>query len=175
MDGARLELPDACVDAVIGRNAMQFLPNWPEPLEGFRRVLRPGGRLSFIVWAPKEVNSFFQLPITVAQENGWMRLAASSLELPYRLADANRLKGELEAAGFRDAAIERIVGEAKLDDAASLARYLRDGPMYRNNCDLLDEEDRSRFEHALDAAIERFREGDGYRVQATSHLASGTR
>ena len=29
MDGARLALPDVSRDAVIGRNAMQFLPGWP--------------------------------------------------------------------------------------------------------------------------------------------------
>src|SRR5437763_1406450 len=45
MDGARLSLPDGSRDAVIGRNAMQFLPGWPLPLMGFHRVLRQGGRL----------------------------------------------------------------------------------------------------------------------------------
>src|SRR5437773_10432448 len=32
MDGARLSLADVSRDAVIGRNAMQFLPGWPLPL-----------------------------------------------------------------------------------------------------------------------------------------------
>src|SRR5438093_2926104 len=32
MDGARLSLADVSRDAVIGRNAMQFLPVWPLPL-----------------------------------------------------------------------------------------------------------------------------------------------
>lgn len=175
MDGAQLELADSSVDAVIGRNAMQFLPEWPEPLHGFRRVLGPGGRLAFVVWAPREVNPFFQLPISVAQENGWMRVPASSLESPYRLADADQLTKDLEAAGFGDRAVERVIGEAVMPDGVALATYLRDSPMFRNNYDLLDDEDRSRFAQAMEIAIERFREAGGYRIRAVSLLATGTR
>jgi len=49
MHGSDRRLKEASVDAVIGRNAMQFLPGWPRPLRGFDRVLRPGGRLAFVV------------------------------------------------------------------------------------------------------------------------------
>ena len=73
MDGARLALPDGSRDAVIGRNAMQFLPGWPVPLMGFHRVLRQGGRLAFVVWGPPEENPYFHLPVSLAREHGWVR------------------------------------------------------------------------------------------------------
>jgi SAM-dependent methyltransferase len=175
MDGAHLELEDASVDAVIGRNAMQFLPRWPDPLRGFRRVLRPAGRLSFIVWAPKAVNAFIDLPVSLAVEHGLMRVPAPSLEGPYALDNAGRLRTDLASCGFRDVSVEEVVGEAQFQDGGALVSYLRDGPMYRRNYDELDELDRRRFDEAITAAVERFRVGDGYRVQATSLLVTASR
>ncbi|HET9849673.1 MAG TPA: methyltransferase domain-containing protein [Candidatus Dormibacteraeota bacterium] len=175
MDGGDLELDDATADAVVGRNSMQFLPGWPQPLQGIRRVLRPGGRLAFIVWAPKELNPYFQLPITVAQEHGWMRVPAPQLETPYRLADADRLAGDLASAGFRDVSVERVVGEVQMVDGGALVAYIRDSAMFRNNYDELDHADQEAFDSAMTESLERFRTGDGYRVQATSLLANATR
>jgi ubiquinone/menaquinone biosynthesis C-methylase UbiE len=175
MDGADLELDDASVDAVIGRNAMQFLPDWPRPLDGFRRVLRDGGRLAFIVWAPVELNPYFQLPVTVAQEHGWMRVPAAQLATPYSLDDAARLRSNLGSAGFREVSVERVIGKVEMADGATLVTYLRDSPMFHSNYDELDDADRAAFDAALTAAIERFRNADGYRVQATSLLAAARR
>jgi len=175
MDGSHLELDDASFDAVVGRNAMQFLPGWPLPLGGLSRVLRPGGRLAFIVWATKEENAFLHLPVSLAAERGWMRVAPSSLESPYRLADQDALLADLTAAGFKDTNVERIAAQARLPEAEPLAAYLREGPMFHANADQLADEQRSAFETALLEAIERFRDGDGYRVPAVSLLATGTR
>lgn len=175
MDGANLELDDATVDAVIGRNSLQFLPGWPQPLQGFRRVLRPGGRLAFIVWAPKELNPYFQLPITVAQEHGWMRVPATQLETPYRLADADRLGEHLASAGFRDVSVERVVGDLQMAEGVPLVAYIRDSAMFRNNYDALDQADKEAFDSAMTEGLERFHTGDRYRVQATSLLATATR
>jgi ubiquinone/menaquinone biosynthesis C-methylase UbiE len=175
MDGAQLEVEEASVDAVIGRNAMMLLPEWPAPLAGFHRVLRPGGRLSFIVWAPKEENPFFYLPVALARKHGWMRVPIASLEGPFQLADARSLRRDLEAAGFRASAVERVASETRMMNAAALVAYLREGPMYLNNADQLSQADRAAFDEALVAAIERFRDGDGYRIATVSLLTTGTR
>jgi len=63
MDGANLVV-DQPFDAVISRNAMQFLPEWPAPLAGIRAALRPGGCLSFLVWGPIAENPYAALPLT---------------------------------------------------------------------------------------------------------------
>jgi protein-L-isoaspartate O-methyltransferase len=175
MDGSHLELDDASFDAVVGRNAMQFLPGWPLALTGLSRVLRPGGRLSFIVWATKEENAFLHLPVSLAAARGWMRVPPSSLESPYRLANQDALLADLAAAGFKDTNVERIAAQARLPEAEPLAAYLREGPMFHANADQLSDEERSAFETALLEAIERFRDGDSYRVPAVSLLATGTR
>jgi SAM-dependent methyltransferase len=175
MDGSYLELDAASFDAVVGRNAMQFLPGWPLPLAGLSRVLRPGGRLAFIVWATKEENAFLHLPVSLAAEREWMRVPPGSLESPYRLADQAALLADLSAAGFKDTNVEKIAAQARLPEAEPLAAYLREGPMFHANADQLSDEERSAFENALVEAMERFRDGDSYRVPAVSLLATGTR
>lgn len=44
-DAQALDLPDACVDAVLAVNTLYFWPDLRTPLTELARVLRPGGRL----------------------------------------------------------------------------------------------------------------------------------
>jgi SAM-dependent methyltransferase len=174
MDGARLELDDATLDAVIGRNVMQFLPQWPEPLRGFCRALRPGGRLSFLVWAPKELNRYFDLPIAVAEEERLLRLPSTALRTAFVLSEVD-FAYQLESAGFLEARVEDVAGEVRTDNRESLLEYLREGPICRAIVGELKAEEQAGFDGALVRAIERFRENGGYRVESVSRVVSGTR
>ena len=175
MDGADLDLPEASHDAVIGRNAMMFLPGWPAPLQRFHRVLRPGGRLAFIVWASPEENPFFHLPVALVREHGWLRIPTDTVEIPFRLADADRLRADLKSAGFITSAVERVAIEVRISEAAPLLAYIREGPLFRANVDHLTESERLDLDEALVDAIERFREGSGYLIRAVSLVATGAR
>ena len=48
VDAARLDLPDDSVDAVVSTWTLCTIPDWHEALTEFRRVLRPGGAISFV-------------------------------------------------------------------------------------------------------------------------------
>lgn len=48
LDGARIDLPDASVDAVVSSYTMCTIPDLTSALAEFRRVLRPGGALHFV-------------------------------------------------------------------------------------------------------------------------------
>lgn len=48
LDGARIDLPDASVDAVVSAYTMCTIPDLTSALAEFRRVLRPGGSLHFV-------------------------------------------------------------------------------------------------------------------------------
>jgi ubiquinone/menaquinone biosynthesis C-methylase UbiE len=46
-------------DVAVGRLSVMFFPDVAAGLREVVRVVKPGGRVSFLVWGPKEANSFF--------------------------------------------------------------------------------------------------------------------
>ncbi len=73
LDGERLDLPDASVDGVLNRFGYILKGNPPPVLGEIRRVLRPGGRLAFAVWAARERNPWMTVPADVMVERGHLR------------------------------------------------------------------------------------------------------
>jgi SAM-dependent methyltransferase len=175
MDGARLQLSAGEFDAIIGRNSMQFLPGWPHPLTEFIRVLRPGGRLAFVVWGPREANRYFDLPVVVAQEKGLLRVPGDSVRLAYGLADAGRLRADLTQAGFEQVSVEPVHGLLETSDSGPLLSYLRDGPAFRAINGEYGQAEQREYDESLISALEQFRGDRGYRVDALALLASGRR
>ncbi len=53
MDAERLTFPDASFDIITCGLALFFLSDQDAALRGFRRALRPGGRLAVSVWSPQ--------------------------------------------------------------------------------------------------------------------------
>ncbi len=174
MDGGALELEDASMDAIISRNAMQFLPEWPNPLLGFHRVLRPGGWISFLVWDVRELNRFFSLPATVAIELGLLRVPMDALRIAYGLSHAP-LEAQLRDARFQEVRVEQVHGEVLTNDRDLLLTYCRDSPGYRLIVAELNDEEKGRYDSGVAHGLELFRDGAGYRIETVSRVASGRR
>lgn len=172
MDGSRL-LVDDRFDAVIGRNSMQFLPGWPEPLAGFRGALRPGGRLSFLVWGRIADNPYSALPMTVALDGGWLDRDDLSIATPFSLADADRLVAQLTAAGFQAAEAERVPFEVLLTREAALANRMQ-SPMFSATADRLNARNRAVYQQAMADAIDRLMDADRVIARGLTIVASGT-
>jgi ubiquinone/menaquinone biosynthesis C-methylase UbiE len=120
-----LDLPPQSFDAVLSRwGLMFFLPLVPA-LEGFRRVLRPGGYLAAAVWgAPQEV------PIISASCAAVMGQLGRPLPPPYapgpfNLADANKLAQSLADAGFHTVETESQTMSVTFPSAEVFVRFQR--------------------------------------------------
>ena len=106
LDGERLDLPDASVDGVLNRFGYILKGDPPPVLGEIRRVLRPGGRLAFAVWAARERNPWMTVPADVMVERGHLRdqtdeeLRLSARRNPDSIASAPR-RGRLRRAGDR--------------------------------------------------------------------------
>jgi SAM-dependent methyltransferase len=172
MDGGNLQLEAASVDAVIGRHAMQFLDDWPAPLAGFHRVLRPGGRLSFITWASIAENPFLALPVTIPRALGWT--TASPNVRPFDLSVSEALHGQLINAGFDEVHVQRVAFETRMPLDEAIANRL-DSPMSRSLISDLSPEQRTTFQAAIRSAVARMRVGSEAVVSGASLLVSGTR
>ena len=123
-DVQSVPLEAGAFDAAFSRFGVMF---FADPVAAFRNVrgaLRPGGRLVFACWGPVKENPWVLVP---------MAAAAQLLTLPppppagapgpFAFADAARVRGILEGAGFEAIAIEpahvtMTPGGGDLDEAA---------------------------------------------------------
>jgi SAM-dependent methyltransferase len=110
MDGHALQLDDGSVDMAGSQLGVMLFPDMPKALREMARVVRPGGRvlisaygdahqiefLGFLVGAVQSVRPDFDGP------------PADPAPLEFQLADPERLRKELAAAGLTDVTVETI-------------------------------------------------------------------
>ena len=133
-------------DLAFSRFGVMF---FADPVAAFRRIraaLRPAGRLSFVCWQPLDQNPWAALPFdAAARAVGRPEPTPPDAPGPFSFGDPARVRGILDAAGFRDVAaesVEREVGfgpASTLDEAA--AAIARLGPVARL---LVDRDDATR-------------------------------
>jgi ubiquinone/menaquinone biosynthesis C-methylase UbiE len=165
LDAESMDLADAVVDRVVCRFGYMLLPDPAAALRETRRVLRADGRLAFAVWG-------------AAAENEWATTLWDILErltdLPpaqpggpgmFALGDPDRLRRLVAAAGFEVRAVEPIAVEwtyAGFDDYWHAQTSLNGG--LTRLLPTLTTDERDALMSAVREAIERFRDGDGYRL-----------
>jgi len=105
-DMEKLQYGAASYDAVTCRFGFMFCPDLPQAFSEARRVLKPSGRLAFVVWdAPKENRWMAQVGQILAQVTGAPPPDPKSPN-PFRLADRQELAQLLQGAGFQRWEIE---------------------------------------------------------------------
>lgn len=120
-----LALPTQGFDAVLSRwGLMFFLPLVPA-LEGFRRVLRPGGYLAAAVWgAPQEVPIISASCAAIFGQLG-RPLPPPDAPGPFNLADSDKLAQKLVDAGFHDAQTESLTMSVTFPSSDVFVRFQR--------------------------------------------------
>jgi ubiquinone/menaquinone biosynthesis C-methylase UbiE len=165
LDAESMDLGDAAVDRVVCRFGYMLLPDPAAGLRETRRVLRAGGRLAFAVWG-------------AAAENEWATTLWDVLErltdLPpakpggpgmFALGDPDGLRRLVAEAGFDVRAVEPIAVEwtyADFDDYWHAQTSLNGG--LTRLLPTLTADEREAITSAVREAVERFRDGDGYRL-----------
>ncbi len=77
-DGEDLSaLEPSSYDAVISRVGLIYFPNQSAALESMCRALRPGGRLSAVVYSTADRNEFFSLPVAIIRRVAQLPTAAA--------------------------------------------------------------------------------------------------
>ena len=65
LDGEHLDVEEGGFDAVISRVGLIYFPDQQAALADMRRALRPGGRLSAVVYSTADRNGFFSVPVGI--------------------------------------------------------------------------------------------------------------
>lgn len=120
VDAQAIDLPDKSVDGVLCRWGYMLMPDPAQGLAETFRVLRPGGRVSFTIWAEASANPWGTAPGRALVELGLIERPDPDAPGPFRLGDVERVRGLVREAGFAEPRIEDMPVTWRYD---SLADY----------------------------------------------------
>ena len=163
LDAERMDLETDCVDGVLCRWAYMLMI---DPLAAFaetRRVLRPGGRLAFSVWAARERNPALSLVGGVLESQGHIPPPDPKAPSAFAMADPGRIRELVVGAGFAEPEIEEIAFRWPFADQDAYWRYVTEtaasaSPVLR----ALSPEEQKAVREQVQEAARPFHSGEGY-------------
>jgi SAM-dependent methyltransferase len=164
LDGEALDtLPAGSFDAAISRVGLIYFPDQQRALAGMRRALRPGGRVSAVVYSTPERNAFFSIPVKIIRERARLPAPLPGQPGPFSLGAEGALEAAFAKAGLRDIEVRRVPSPVRLASAAECVRFEREsfGALHQMMVGL-DEAERARTWDAIEEALRQFETSEGF-------------
>jgi SAM-dependent methyltransferase len=163
VDGEDLDVPAASFDAVISRVGLIYFPDRVHALQGMRRALRAGGRLSAVTYSTPEANGFFSIPIAVVRAEAQLPPPSPQQPGPFSLGTPEALQEVLTDAGFVDVEVRRVPSPLRLPSTADCLLFEREsfGALHQMMAGL-DEVARERTWTRIGAELEQFDGPEGF-------------
>ena len=120
LDAERLELAAASIDGVLNRFGYILKGDPPAALAEIRRVLRPGGRLAFSVWAERARNPWMTVPAEAMVERGHLKPQSGEESRLSAKRNPETITLLLSEAGFAEPEIEELELAYRFADAEEL-------------------------------------------------------
>ena len=127
VDGESLEqLPEGSFDAVVSRVGLIYFPDQQRALRGMRHALRPGGRVSAVVYSTPDRNAFFSIPVRIIRERAQLPPPLPGQPGPFSLGGPGVLEAAFTQAGFTDVEVRTVPSPVRLPSAAECVRFERE-------------------------------------------------
>ena len=170
-----LALPDAdsAFDRVICRFGLMFCPTPARAAAEARRVLKPGGRVAYLVWGPREETTMFVVFVAAAEAVLGPLDTVDDVDLarPFSLGAAGTLAQALTDGGLTQVEEREVRFAPRVPSAAPFWQAQFDMTFGRA-LDSAGEAQSRALKEAVAAGFERLREGD--EVPMDVHVRIGT-
>ncbi len=162
-DAERLDLEPGSFEAAISRLGFMYLPDLQAALAGVRRVLKPGGRVSGIVFSTPEQTRFSSGPGGIARGRAGLPGPAPGQPGPFSLGGDGALAAAYLAAGFRDPEVRSVEAPLRMASAAECTRFEREsfGALHQMLSGLGETEQEAAWAE-IQAALREFEGPDGF-------------
>jgi ubiquinone/menaquinone biosynthesis C-methylase UbiE len=170
-DAEALPYPDGTFDAVVSSFGIHHIPRPDVALAECRRVLKPGARIAFTVWASPEENIAWSLVFDAIDRHG-DRSAAKSPPPGGALNQIAHCVRLLETADFVESSAEIVRAEWIVPDADALISALSAGTV--RMAALISAQDPTALAAIagdIDRHAERFRRGENLAIPIAAVLA----
>lgn len=166
IDAENIDLPDDSVDGVLCRWGFMLMPNPGRALTETRRILKPGGRLSFSVWGPPDKNPWATIVgMTLVQIGRPPQMDPFGPGGVFSMSDAETVRKMVADAGFERAEVEDVGMTWRFADFDAVWTFFTEVAGAVAVLILaLPEDDLGRFRQQLERSLEPFASGGGYEV-----------
>ena len=123
-DGEDLSaVQDGSYDAAISRVGLIYFPDPHRALTEISRKLRPGGRLSAVVYSTPDRNGFFAIPVGIIRRIAGLPVPAPGLPGPFSLGAPGVAERAFSGAGLVDITVTAVPSPVRLASAAECVRF----------------------------------------------------
>lgn len=160
MDAQAMQFPEASFDAALCRWGYMLMPDPRAALAETRRVLKPGGRLTFAVFTAAPENPWASIPSRLMIEHGHVAPPAPGNPGILALADRDRLETTVRDAGFTNVTIEAVSFAWLFPNLAAYWSFLVDLTALGPAISRIPDSARNEFRNALTPLLDPFRAGE---------------
>jgi ubiquinone/menaquinone biosynthesis C-methylase UbiE len=165
LDAEDMDLRDDSVDAVLCRWGYMLMADPGEALRETRRVLREGGAVSLSVFGAPNENPWTSVPTRVLLEVTGAPPPDPTAPGILSMADPNRTRALLDAAGFEVKRMEDVPLTWRFEDFDGYWSFLTDlAGAHSMRIGNLPEDEREAFRARLKEAVEQHRTDRGYEL-----------
>lgn len=163
-------------DAAISRVGLIYFPDQAGALNEICRTLRPGGRVSAIVYSTPDRNGFFSIPVGIIRRVAGLPAPGPGLPGPFSMGAPGVAEAAFAAAGLVDVTVTTVASPVRLASAAECVRFEQEsfGALHQMLSGV-DESARVEAWREIEEALGQFEGADGFVGPCEMLVVSGTR